>query len=210
MSTRPSQSAQDDLRIMRELAEEGRNRPLLGGRDFVIFGVAIAIASLLHAALMHGLLAWPPMALAVIWFGTMMLAVILAGIMRSGSARPTTANRVEMEVWRAGGSVIGTLALSIFAYAMLTLNQAGSDTGFFLFTLLPPVVFGVYAIAMAASSAAARDPTLRGYAIMSIALLVATTLLAGSPTQYLVMAVGAVLVSIIPGIVLLRRERAGG
>lgn len=210
MSTASTQSAQDDLRMMRELAEEGRTRPLLGGREFVIFGVAIAVASLLHAALNYGLLPWPPMALAAIWFGTMTLAVLVAKATRSGRDRPTTANRVEMEVWRAGGYVIGALALSIFAFSMLAQAREGSSMGFFLFTLLPPVVFGVYAIAMAASSAAARDPSLRGYAIMSVALVVVTTLLAGSATQYLVMAVGAVLVSIIPGIVLLGRERRGG
>ena len=210
MNAQSAQAAQDDLRVMRELAEEGRVRPLLGGREFVIFGVAIALASLLHAALVYGLLPWPPMALAAIWFGTMMLAVLLAGIARSGRGRPTTANRVEMEVWRAGGYVLGSLALSIFAYGMLTMSRSGSDQGFFLFTLLPPVVFGVYAIAMAASSAAARDPSLRGFAITSVALLVVTTLLAGSPTQYLVMAAGAVMVSILPGLMLLRREREHG
>ena len=203
-------SAQDDLRMMRELAEEGRTRPLLGGREVVIFGLAIAFASLLHAALNYDLLPWPPMALAGIWFGTMILAVLIAKAMRGGGGKPTTANRVEMEVWRAGGYVIGILAATIFAFAMLGQVQDGSNIRFFLFTLIPPVVFGVYAIAMAASSAASRDPSLRGYAVMSIALLVATTLLAGSPTQYLVMAVGAVLVSILPGIVLLRRERSGG
>lgn len=205
-----SQATQDDLRAMRELAEEGRTRPLLGGREFVIFGVAIAVASLLHAAVMYRLLPWPPIALAAIWFGTMMLAVILAKAMRADRVRPATANRVEMEVWRAAGSVIGALAISIFAYAMLNQMRDGSTQGFFLFTLVPPVVFGIYAIAMAASSAAARDPSLRGYAITSIALLVVTTLLAGSTEQYLVTAVGAVLVSILPGVMLLRRGRSGG
>lgn len=210
MNTDTAHSAQDDLRMMRELAEEGRTRPLLGGREFVIFGAAIALASLLHAALMEGILAWPPMALAAIWLGTMMAAVILAKATRSGNVRPTTANRVEIEVWRAGGYVIGALAVSIFAFAMLTQMQDDSALGFFLFTLVPPVVFGVYAIAMAASSAAARDTTLRTYAVLSIAFLVATTLLAGTATQYFVMAAGAVLVSILPGIVLMRRERNGG
>ncbi|MBY8336293.1 hypothetical protein KYN89_04470 [Alteriqipengyuania sp. NZ-12B] len=192
--------------MMRELAEEGRNRPLLGGREFVLFGCAIALASLLHAAIIERLVPLPSMALAVVWFAAMMIAVILSRFTRSGEAKPTTANRVEMEVWRVGGYVIGALALSILAYAMM----AQTPRGFFLFTLLPPVVFGVYAIAMAASSAAARDTTLRKYAVLSFAFLVMTTLLAGSPAQYLTMAMGALLVSIVPGLELLRRERAGG
>lgn len=205
-SPSPQRTAQDDLRMMRELAEEGRNRPLLGGREFVLFGCAIAFASLLHAAILHRLLPLPPMALAVVWFAAMMIAVILSRFMRSGEAKPTTANRVEKEVWRAGGYVIGALALSILANALM----GQTPRGFFLFTLLPPVVFGVYAIAMAASSAAARDTTLRKYAVLSFAFLVLTTLLAGSPAQYLAMAVGALLVSIVPGLELIRRERAGG
>lgn len=206
MSTAPSPSAQDDLRMMRELAEEGRTRPLLGGREFVIFGVAMAAASLAHAALLDGLLPWPPMALSAIWFGTMMFAVVVARFSRQGQPRPTTANRVEIEVWRVGGLVIGALALSIFVNAMLD----DTPRGFFLFTLVPPVVFGVYAIAMAASSAAARDTTLRRYAVLSMAFLVVTTLLAGSAAQFLAMAIGAVLVSIVPGIVLMQRERDRG
>ena len=52
-STPAEHTAQDDLRMMRELAEEGRNRPLLGGREFVLFGCAIALASLLHAAILE-------------------------------------------------------------------------------------------------------------------------------------------------------------
>ena len=205
-STPAEHTAQDDLRMMRELAEEGRNRPLLGGREFVLFGCAIALASLLHAAILERLLPLPPMALAVVWFAAMMIAVVLSRFMRPAGARPTTANRVEMEVWRAGGYVIGALALSILTYALI--DQ--TPRGFFLFTLLPPVVFGVYAIAMAASSAAARDTTLRKYAVVSFAFLVTTTLLAGSAAQYLAMAIGAILVSILPGLELSRRERAGG
>ena len=102
--------------------------------------------------------------------------------------------------------MIGALALSIFVNAMLD----DTPRGFFLFTLVPPVVFGVYAIAMAASSAAARDTTLRRYAVLSMAFLVVTTLLAGSAAQFLAMAIGAVLVSIVPGIVLMQRERDRG
>ena len=45
MNAQSAQAAQDDLRMMRELAEEGRSRPLLSGRHLLLFGAAIALAT---------------------------------------------------------------------------------------------------------------------------------------------------------------------
>ena len=69
MTAASAPTAQDDLRMMRELAEEGRSRPLLSGRHLLLFGAAIALASLLHGAVLAGIFAWPPIALPIIWLG---------------------------------------------------------------------------------------------------------------------------------------------
>ena len=114
------------------------------------------------------------------------------------------------EVWRAGGSMLGALAVAIFLFAYMQLRATGSSEAFRLFTLMPPVTFGVYAIALAASAAAARATYLRPYAVLAVAFLVATVLLAASLWQFAAMAVGAFVVSVLPGLSLIHRERAHG
>ena len=203
-------SSEMDLARLKALAEEGRNRPLLGGRHFILFGAALALASLMHAAILARVLPWPPIAFAAVWLVWMGGASVAARIIPKGASSGTIGNRVERQVWNVGGVVLAALALGILAHAMLAMGRTESAEGFRLFVLLPPVTFGVYAIAMAASAAAAQADHLRPYAVMSVVFLVLTVMLAGSIWQYLAMAAGAVLVSVVPGFVLLRREAGHG
>ena len=204
--------AQDDLARLRALAEEGRIRPLLGGRELVLYGIAIALAAMLHALIGMRVLAWPLWSIAAVWLVIMSATGLVTRAARASEDRPapaTTAALVERQVWQVAGATLGTLALSILAYAYLALSR-GDDTGFRLFVLMPPVVFGVYAIAMAASATAAHSDALRPFAVLSIAFLVATTLLAGSAWQLFATALGGIVVSVVPGMLLLRRERDRG
>ena len=113
MSAPSSQAAQDDLRMMRELAEEGRSRPLLSGRHLLMFGGAIAIASALHGLVLEGVLDWPLNALPVIWIALILPAVVLSRMHRTGSAdcAPSIGNKVELREWRQRHT-IAVLALN--------------------------------------------------------------------------------------------------
>ena len=196
---------ESDLAALRMLAEQGRDRPLLGGREFVVFGLAIALASAIHGAIVADWLPLPPASLAIVWFVVIGGAVFATRMTRAGKTAIGVANRVEWEVWRAGGWVLGVLAIGILAHAMLT-----GVEGYRLFALMPPVTFGVYAIALAASSAAARADYLRPYAALSVVFLALTVMLASTVWLYWTAAVGALVVSVLPGLALLRRERAHG
>ena len=208
MSTAPSQSAQDDLRMMRELAEEGRNRPLLSGRHLVLFGAAIALASMLHALVMLRVLPWSPNALPIIWLGLIVPAMVVSKLWRSGEAtwQPSLGHKVEQAVWQAGGAFLGIVSVSTLALAYLRLERDGETVTFYLMSMIAPVTFGVYATALAASAAAGRVAALRPFAALSMAFVVATALTAGTAAQFAVMGAGVLLVSVVPGVMLIKRE----
>lgn len=197
-----------DLAALRKIAEQGRRAPLLSGRYFILWGAILCAASLYHYALMRGLIAAPSWSLALVWFGLSGLgAVISIAFGRSSGERGAlgTGNRVEAAVWSAAAWLFAIVALSLFTMASLA-PPPGLANPFGMFTLMPPLTFGVYAIAIKASAIAGEAPLLRPYALLSLALAGAETLLIARPEQYLLFAVGIVIVSIPPGVALLRRE----
>ena len=209
MNTAASHSAQEDLRMMRELAEEGRTRPLLSGRHLILFGGAIALASLLHGLVMLGRIDWSPNALPIIWLGLIVPAMVVSKLWRSTAMESglSLGHKVEQAVWQAGGAFLGVVSISTLALAYLRLEQTGDGVTFYLMSMIAPITFGVYATALAASAAAGRMAALRPFAALSMAFVVATALTAGSAVQFAVMAAGAILVSVLPGLMLLKRER---
>ncbi|MCD1623880.1 hypothetical protein [Citromicrobium bathyomarinum] len=206
----PAPSAQDDLRMMRELAEEGRTRPLLSGRHLVLFGAAIALASLLHGLVMLSTLDWSPNALPVIWLGLIVPAMVVSKLWRSGERdwRPSLGHKVEKEVWQTGGAFLGIISISTLALAYLQLDRTGETVTFYLMSMIAPITFGVYATALAASAAAGRVAALRPFAALAMAFVVATAMTAGTAMQFAVMGVGVLLVSVVPGVMLIQRENA--
>ncbi len=198
--------AQADLARLKALAEEGRNRPLLGGRDSVLFGLAVTLASILHAAILANVLPWPQLALAGVWFVSIGGAALVARLLRNPTTGNTAVgNRVERAVWRASALVLTVLPIGIFAHAALN-----DGDGYRLFSLMPPITFGVYAIALTASATAARADYLKPYAALSLFFMAITLLLSSSIWQYAAMSVGAVIVGVLPGIAQMRRVRADG
>ena len=198
-----------DLARLREIAEEGRRLPLHGGRYLILWGSAVALATLLHGAVAAQILPLPPMAIAVIWFGLMIGAWLIAhfGFGRSMKASANDiGNRIERTVWQIGGGFLGLIALSIFLSAFITLSQSGNASRFALFTLMPPIMFGVYAIALRVTVEAAALPALKPYALIALVFAAITILLAGQLWQFVVSAIGICIVAIAPGLMLLRIE----
>ena len=199
---------QGDLARLRALAEEGRRRPLLGGDEMIVYGIAIAVAASVHGLIALRILEWPGMAIAGTWFGVMLVASFLARLRapRGTNGLETVSSRVERDVWKVSGLFFAVLSVSLFAWALLS----GDPANYVMLALMPPIVFGVYAIAMAASAAAAQAAFLRPYAILAMAFVSLTAFLVGSPWQYGATALGALLVSVVPGLALKRRERTDG
>lgn len=206
-----------DLSRLRQIAEEGRQRPLLGGPSLIVWGGAIATAALFHWMVVTQVLPLPRWSLTVGWFGLMAGAALVAGwlqhrytfgsaggdSMRS-SAALSNANRVSRSVWRMTGAFLGTLSVGLVVNAILA-ARAGLDA-WPLLSVIAPVTFGVFGIALAATAVAGEADWLRRYAWGSLGLTVVTAALLGQPAQYLVFAAGAVGVGVLPGLRLLRAQ----
>ncbi|MGF1549809.1 MAG: hypothetical protein ACFBQW_04660 [Sphingomonadaceae bacterium] len=169
----------------------------------------IAAAALYHYLLVAGAIAAPAWSLAAVWFG--LGAIGIAASIALGSARrapPRSAsvgNRVEGAIWNSAGAFFVIMALGIFLFANFT-APGWIDEPFLLFAVMPPLTFGVYAVAISASVAAQEVRPLKPYVPLSLVFAAATVLLMGRPVQYLVFALGIVIVSILPGLQLLRRQ----
>lgn len=201
-----------DLARLREIAEEGRQRPLLGGPSLIIWGCAIAAASLLHWAIMRDLISIPAWSVSAMWFGLMFGAALLAGVFQSRSASDpaslSTANRVSRAVWQMAGAFLATLSIGLVAHATLG-SQVRGNSAWLLLSVMPPATFGVYGIALAATAVSGEARWLMRYAWGSLAFTVATAYLVGSEAQFAVQAIGAVAVSVMPGLRMLRHPHDG-
>lgn len=168
----------------------------------------MTIALLINWAVAERVLPWPGWSLAISWFGIALAAWIGSFLLGRGKeGKPgefTIGNKIERAVWTSVGAFLSLLALALFARASL----AGDAQGWALFAIMPPVGFGAYAIALTAAAVASGGS--RAYAWSSLGFAIATTLLIGDTLQYLVAAVGVLLVTVSSGIRQLRTERRTG
>jgi hypothetical protein len=203
-----------DLARLREIAEEGRRLPLLGGRHMILWGSAVIIALLLNWAVVTRFFALPSISLSIIWFVLMVGAAIIGSLPNFDKGQRRLAmdvgNMVERSVWQFGGSFMGIISISIFALAMFQLQKNDDPSRFMLFALIPPISFGVHAIALRTAAVVSTLDALKPYSLISLAFVALTTLLAGSHWQFPVATFGIFLVAILPGCLLIALEKAGG
>ncbi len=199
-----------DLARLRAIAEEGRKRPLLGGRHLILWGCVIALASLLHAMIVRGTIALPPIGIAAVWFGLTGAAALVSNSalfnQKKHAHSGDVANRMERGIWKIGGAFFGVITVGIFMRALIALQNDGDSSLFELFALMPAITFGVYAIILRASAEAANFHKLKLYSWLSLAFVAISVLLIGHIAQFVTTAIGAVLVSVLPGRLLLRLE----
>lgn len=207
-----------DLAVVRALAEEGRRAPLLGGSIYVVFGLAVALCLVANWAIGTRLVAVSYWAIPAIWLGGMSLASIAARIIRMRLVRRPGAvgigNAVTAAVWSASGAFLGIFAAALFAALLAApedvfgFSRDGGAVFAIAFSIFQPVSFGVYAVALAASAEAAKSDLLKTFSRIAFAAMAATAALIGRHEQLLVGAAAALLVLAVPGVLLMRRERA--
>ncbi|MBV7255649.1 hypothetical protein KCG44_02485 [Pacificimonas sp. WHA3] len=202
---------QDDLNALRRIAEEGRDLPLMGGRHFLIWGIALPVAGIYHWAVVSGHIDAPGWTLTLSWFGLAGFATIIGRMIGArrgqGHATETSASRVERGVWAAAGATFAILAIGLLLHASLG-PQSGAAGRFAFFVMLAPMTFGIYAIAINASAVATNALWMRPYVALSFAFAAVTILMLSSPWLYLVYAIGIAAISIPLGVALVRREGA--
>lgn len=193
-------SSQNDLSRLRAIAEQGRSAPLLGGWHLILWGGAMTLALLINWAMLRDLLSWPDFALAISWFGIVFAAwggSILLGRRQAGTPGAySVGNQVERAAWTTAGAFLLILAVALFIRASLS----GDPGSWSLFTIMSPVTFGAYAVALHTSAVAGNSDTARPYVLIALAFAAATAFLIGNPVQYLVAAAGMALITIPCGL----------
>lgn len=205
-----TQEMADELAYVRSLAEEGRRAPLVGGAIYAIWGGLIGAAALIQfaaetsAVRLPGYVGWAP------WIAAFALGwAFSAAAGRRAGAKPgalTVGNRAAGSAWYAVG-----LFLSGFWATLLVVHDRFTGLGvpaYFLFSLMFPVAFGLYGVAFYASAAAARLDWLKWFAYGAWGFSFASLFLLDSVYQMLVAAVGSFACSLLPGVILMRREPA--
>lgn len=206
-------SAAGDLARLRAIAEEGRARPLLGGASLIAWGGAIALASLLNWAVLTRTLALPGWSISLAWFGLMSAAGVISWIGKRGDAGASavsTANRTSRAVWRMVGAFLGTMAVGLTLHAAFGGPAGASGAArWAMLSVMAPVTFGAFGIALAATAISGNSAWLLRYSWVSLGLTIVTAALLGQAVQSLVMAAGAIAVGVLPGIRMIKAASDG-
>jgi hypothetical protein len=192
-----------DLAYARTLAEEGRQAPLIGGGYLVLFGVLLAVA---YAAQYAGLTgALPREYIGFIWmsFGALAFVgcLIIGFRTRAMPGAASVGNRADRAVWQGvawaiGFVVLGAVLRSIFYDDYAAING------------IMAAGFGLYGVALYATASLSGHMWLRRVAWLSWSVSFTLWLFLGEAWAYLAAAIGAVLVLLIPGLILMRAEPA--
>ncbi|WNO54323.1 hypothetical protein [Stakelama saccharophila] len=112
----------------------------------------------------------------------------------------------DKAIRQAKEDVLCALALAVFITGMVRANMSAGSDFYLMFSMLPPVMFGVYTLALRTASVASAQPALGVYVWLSLAFAVITVPLAWTLWQLPVTALGVLIVSVLPGIALMRIE----
>lgn len=212
---------QEDLSIARSLAEEGRNAPLIGGVFYVVWGLTIFACLLFNWAVVTGTLRVTPWAIAAVWFAGPFAAHLYSRVARArlktAPGADAVGNAVSGAVWRSVGLFLGLFAVTLFialfqAPAWMFGAETPGEGRIFgaAFSIFLPISFGAYGVALAATAEAAKSPLLKRFSLLSFGVMVVALALIGRPEQFLVGAAGILLVSVLPGLIVMRRAPRNG
>lgn len=197
------QSIKDDIAYMKALAQEGRQAPLLGGTILICAGLVFGLASVVHWAILTGVLAVPKWWLSGVWLTAMVVFFVVLTVvsMRIGR-RPgvrSVGNRASHAVWQAVGYSIFSLGLAMIAIQL-------SHPAFNSSLVFPSLILGLYGTGWAVSGTMAGQKWMGWVAMISWIAAPAVALLAGSPHQYLAYAAALLACTLFPGLKMVREE----
>ena len=203
----------DDLAFVRQIAEEGRMRPLQGGPYLIMWGCISSIGLAFTVSVLTGYISVSPIFIGIAW---MVLSIGgTAGSIYFGRREAacvggvTLANNIEKYVWIIGGSFMGLFVLMIYILVFTAgdrLQAVGVPASAF-FTLISPVCFGVYAIALGTTAVAGRAKWLWPFVGVAFGAMILTMLLVMTWWQFGAAIGGIIATTIIPGIMMVRKNK---
>jgi len=195
---------QSDIDYIKSLAEEGGKGPLRNGATLFWAGLLYGLASVAQYAMIMG---WLPKSSAVsvtIWFGASILFGILAFILCFGRMRVkgSVGNRASASAWSAVG--IGIVAFIACVAIIANIYQTFEPMSY----LMAPVILLLYGMGWWVSALVSGMNWLKLVSLGCFAAAPAISFLAGQPIQMLAYAGCLFLFAMVPGLVLMRAEKA--
>ena len=196
----------NDLSYLREMAATGENAPQYGGRFYLFWGLWTALAMTAHGAITDGLLAGgDARAFPLLWVGYGVVGLIVSMMLsRSLATRPMAGswgNRIDRAVWQGAALAILGYVIAIIAYQLV------STPILVLFDTNVPVAFLLYAVAffvIARLGGSTMNVVLAVISVVGAAWLMTQL---GTAQLYYQAAVLVVLVTALPGLLMMLRER---
>jgi hypothetical protein len=195
---------QSDIDYMKSLAEAGSRGPLKNGVTLFWAGLLYGGASVAQYAMIQG---WLPKSSAVsagIWFGASILFGILACVFGFNRMRVkgSASNRASASAWSAVG--IGIVAFIACVAIVANIYQTFEPLSY----LIAPVILILYGMGWWVSALMSGTGWLKLVSLGCFAAAPAISCLAGKPIQMLAYAGCLFLFAMLPGIVLMRAEKA--
>jgi len=192
-----------DLAFLRALAEDGRRTPLLGGSLLAAAGGCYGLASFVQWLILARIIAVPPAWLLGVWILAVAVHLsIQALLIRRLAAKPgveSTANRASRDVWNA----VGVGCFVLFAALAVASWKARTDV---LIGFAPSIVLVLYGAAWWVAASVSGLAWIRAVAAASFAAAIALGLLIGSTWVWLAYAAALILLTLVPGLALMRQE----
>lgn len=199
-----SKSLQSDIDYMKSLALAGSAGPLNNGSTLFWAGLLYGLAAVGQYAIIRG---WLPQTLAmnvIVWFGASVVFAVIAILLAIGrkKAADSTTARAANHAWSA-------VALGVIAFIMtlfLIIRASGQFQG--LYYIIAPVVLIMYGMGWWVSAAMAGKTWLKLVAFGCFLGAPVMGLIADRPEQLLAYAACLILFAMLPGLALMRAQKA--
>ncbi len=194
----------DDLAYARTLAEEGRHAPLLGGSFLAFWGALNCTAYLAHWALLENRLPdGDGIGFAVLWGGYGVAAgvgmALLSKRVGDKPGRTAIGARTEKAIWGGVGLAMAVISLACIGRMFLDQDELAPNN------IMAPAL-ALFGVALSTVAAMSGEKWLSRFALIAYAAAALVGLFANAHWAYLLAAAANVIVLVIPGIALLRRE----
>ena len=204
MTNTARHTPEENLAFLRQLADAGKDAPLMAGPYLIAGGAWFAAASLLQWPPLRDLLGLSLPQATIAWLiaaaGFALHLTVL--IRRDRHKVENSANRVVNASWMGVG-------LGIFAFWLGVAAMAWQRGDAFVMNTISLQVLSVYGIAWMIAGAATGHGWMKANALFALLTVPVLGLFAGTGTEYLVYAIALVLLAVVPGVRLSQQAQRG-
>jgi hypothetical protein len=194
---------ENDIAVIRRLAEEGRTGPLLSGVYLIIWGALTAFAFVGHYAILNVAPPEDRWLLAAMWSGYSIIGAAATILIhrRNSSRAVASSHRAESLIWTAGQIILAVVATA--AIVRMFINSEWTAPN-----IIPGIAFAVYAGCLASSSRLVDDTVTTRFGWLSGVFAFGLLIVQDRPEMYLVASAGCVLCLLAPGVLMEMRSRS--